>query len=64
MADQQTTPRDEARIRHNLTRYMQARSEYGHLSWKAQNAKTKMKLALADLRAVGGHAEAEKYANG
>ena len=59
-----TEQRDEPRIRHNLSRYHEAAEEWRVLSHRAKAAKERMDAALADLRAAGGHTEAERLTNG
>ena len=62
--ESETTPgRDEPRIRANLNRYLDALGQRNQHQWRVNVAKEEMAAALRDLRAVGGHAEAEKYAN-
>jgi len=58
-----TPERDEPRIRANLTRYLDALGEFNHHQWQVNCAKENMAAALRDLRAAGGHAEAERYTN-
>lgn len=55
-------PRDEPRIRHNMTRYLEAVGVAGQHEWKARQAREEAAAALRDLRAAGGHAEAERLA--
>lgn len=53
--------RDEVRIKVNLDRYMEARSNYNHLMFRAQGFKSIMADAAKCLKAAGGEAEIEKY---
>ncbi len=54
------TARDEARIRHHLDRLIDAKSDWNHLAWRADNAKKSVMSALRDLKAAGGIEEAER----
>ena len=51
---------DEDRIRNNLHDYLDASSEYNHLSWRANQAKAKMVSAIKNLKSLNAIKELEK----
>lgn len=52
-----TEPTAESRIRLNVADYNEASSDYHHLSWRANQAKSRMARAVENLKALGADLE-------